>query len=213
VGIFLGIFAFKKNLMHIWLPGVVLATGAFGLLLKSNTQLGWKVYYGPVFENLKAAQITAVLLSFFLVWVFYKIIKNKKLIWILPLVFGLTSLIKTFRYTFFEGKYYFGLMVDALKFVGISFSKLSGVQIVARDFPSVYASALLRIGDNHIWGRGLFPIIIYIVSNFVIACLVWKCVIRTSDKTKIIIMFILATLFIFHLISIINTDPAFVLPV
>jgi len=212
VGILLGIFAFKKKLMHIWLPGVVLATGAFGLLLKSNIQLGWKVYYGPVFENLKAAQIIVVLLSFLLTWVFYKIIKNKKLIWILPLVFGLTSLIKTFRYTFFEGKYYFGLMVDALKFVGISFSKLSGVQIVARDFPSVYASALLRIGDNHIWGRGLFPIIIYIVGNFVIACLVWKYVTRASDKTKKIIMFILATLFIFHLISIINTDPAFVIP-
>jgi hypothetical protein len=213
VGIILGIAAFKKKLMHIWLPGVVLAVSAFGLLLKSNTQLGWKVYYGPVFENLEAAQIIVVLLSFLLTWAFYKIIKNKRLIWILPLVFGLTSLMKTFRYTFFGGKYYFGLMVDALKFVGVSFSKLSGAQIVVRDFPSVYASALLRIGDNHIWGGGLFPIIIYIASNFVIACLVWKCVTRASDKTKEIIMLILVTLFIFHLISIINTDPAFVLPV
>ena len=212
VGILLGVFAFKKKLMHIWLPGAVFAAGAFGLLLKSNTQLGWKVYYGPVFENLGTAQVIAVLLSFLLTWGFYKIIKNKKLIWILPLVFGLTSLIKTFRYTFFEGKYYFGLMIDALRFVGITFSKLSGVQGIVRDFPSVYASALLRISDNHIWGGGLFPIIIYIAGNFIIAYLVWKCVTRVSDKTKKVIMFILVTLFFFHLINIINTDPVFVIP-
>lgn len=213
VGIILGIYVFKKKLMYIWFPSIAFAIGVFGLLLKSNTQFGWKVYYGPVIENLVAAQIIVVFLSFLLTWVYYKIIKNKKLIWILPLVFGLTSLIKALRYTFFEGKYYFGLMLDALRFVGIYFSKLSGLQLVARDFPSVYASALLRIGDNHIWGRGLFPIIIYIVSNFIMACFVWKYVTQASDKTKKIIMFILATLFIFHLISIINTDPVFVLPV
>lgn len=212
VGIILGIFAFKKKLMHIWFPSMVFAIGAFGLLLKSNIQFGWKVYYGPVFENLKAAQIIVVFLSFLLTWVFYKIIKSKKLTWILPLVFGLTSLIKTLRYTFLEGKNYFGLMVDALRFVGISFSKFSDVQIVVHDFPSVYASALLRVRDNHIWGRGLLPIIIYIVGNFIIAYLVWKCVTRASDKTKKVIMFILAILFFFHLITIINTDPTFVLP-
>jgi len=208
----LGFFAFKKKLMYLWVPGVAFAVAAFGLLLKSKIRFGWKVYYGPVFENLELAQILVVLLSFALVWIFYKIIKKKRSIWILPLIFGLTPVLEAFRYALFEGEHYFGVMVDALKFIGVKFSKLSDLQIIVRDLPSVYASSFLRIGDNDIWGRGLFPIIIYIMGNFALAYLVYRWIGRVSDKKKRIIMFILVVLFFFHLLTIISADPVFVLP-
>ncbi|MBI4039798.1 hypothetical protein HY389_00385 [Candidatus Daviesbacteria bacterium] len=63
----LGILAYFKKLFKIWLLGGLFLVSAFGLVLRSGYQFGWKVFYGLVIDQLLVVQIVLILLSFLLI--------------------------------------------------------------------------------------------------------------------------------------------------
>ena len=84
-----GILSIRKKKFREWFLVTVFIFASSGLILKSNYQFGWKVFFGPVLENLIIWQIVIVFLVYFFFWVISKKITNF-LYWIV-LSFGIDT--------------------------------------------------------------------------------------------------------------------------
>lgn len=204
----IGGIAYLKKWIRFWITGTFFSFAAFGLILKSHVEYGWIVYYGAKVSWLPFTQIILIMASLTLVWGL-KRLNPKKIInlWLLPLVFGIDPLIWYARFTFVSGKYYFGFMVDAFKFIGFSFTKPFQLNFVNMDFPAYQAAALLRFDFSKIWDNLWLSLIVYPLVHLIIAFGLGLILIRVHPKIRNIVLGILIVLLIWHLVLIWNSDP------
>jgi len=206
-----GALAVRKKMFNVWIVATLFTFGAFGLVLKSKAQYGWFVYYGSVVPNLTLTQVLVVVFSLLLFWAVFRK-KHTLLLWLIPLSFGLDKVVSSLRYTFISGEHYFGIGVDALKFVGIKLAKDFSLSFVNLDFPSEQAGAILRFNFNKIWDRSFYSLLLYPLAHIAIAVFLYLFLRRLKPKLRKIILMGVIILFILQMLAIINADPRVVIP-
>jgi hypothetical protein len=208
----LGLVAYLKKLVRVWIIGVLFIIAAFGLIFRSKYQYGWEIYYGAVVPKPLWFQIGIVLVSFIVLWLIYRLTsktfkKSYFILWLLPLSFGFDPLIQSLRYSFISDNHYLGLAVDALRFVGLSFSKPFKLVFVNQDFPAYQAAALLRFDFQNIWNNLWLSLIIYPLIHIIAALVLGYILLRLPTKSKNIILGIFFILLFWHLMNIFQADP------
>lgn len=209
------IFSYKKKMIMVWIISTLFSIAAFGLILKSFYQVGWKVYYGPVISSLRVYQILLIIIAYLVTYLIskWKIVKKCQIIlWLLPLVFGIDFIIQAIRFSIFSGRQYLGFALDNLRFFGISFSKFN-IYFINQDFPSVISSAFLKIDFNHFWKNPVLAIIIYPLIHILMAIILGLMLNKLSIRSKIIILLVLVFLFVLQINYIYNSDPRQVIPI
>lgn len=209
----LGSFLLYKKLFHLWMMGTLFAVSSFGLILKSNYNLGWQVFYGSVVPYLIYTQVILILVAYLLIWLLYnlKFIKNNSLIlWFIPLSFGLDCIIQTLRFSYISGKYYFGFALDNLSFVGFSFSKPFSLEFINRDFPSFLAAALLKFDFTKIWDNLYLSLLVYPLVHISFAIVAGYFIIKLPHRIRETIIGVFIILTAWHLINIFQADPRLV---
>lgn len=190
-----------------WLLGNLFLVSAFGLLLKSGELYGWIVYYGTVVNKLILAQSLVVVFSL----VLFLFIKSKKLSLYIILSFGLDYLISILRYSYFSGSYYFGIAVDALRFVGFKFSKPFSIEFLNTDFSSVVSASLLRLDFAKIWNSSVLSLLFYPLVHLIFGYVLYLISKRLSFRLRIIFLVMLVILYLLYLMAIVYADPRIVI--
>lgn len=190
--------------------------GAFGLLLRSKAQFGWLVYYGPKVANLGVVQALVVGGTFILFWVLFSFLRKRTknlylFYWLLPLSFGIDALISAFRYTDISGDRFFGIALDALRFVGVKASSDFGLELVNQDFSSTIAASLLKFEFAKIWNNNLLSLVVYPSLHLLVAGILFLTLTKTRKGLRNIIILILIALFVGHLIATFGADPRVVI--
>ena len=202
------VFRFKK-LFNLWVIGTLFLAASFGLVLKSNYQMGWEVFYGPVIPYLMVVQIIIIMVSYTIIWFLHRKFPNL-LLWLIPLSFGFDFIIKALRFSYFENKYYFGFAGDALRFIGISFSKPFNIEFVNKDFSSVISASLLRFDFSKIWDNLYLSLIAYPLIHIIFVILFGYLIHRLPVKFRKLILAILTLFTMLFLIDIFQADPRLV---
>lgn len=217
LNLILGLFAYKYKFFKEWLISTLFTTLSFGLIFKSYYLYGWKVYFGPVLENLKFIHIGLFLLLILLI-IFLKKIKHKiptkyqLFFWLIPLSFGLDFIISQVRFSYISNKHILGMALDSFRVVGITFSKPFNIQFINQDFPAYQASALLRFDYQKFADNLFLALVIYPLVHILIAAGLLFLVFKLPKKIKSSIVTVLILLTILYIFIIINTDPIKVLP-
>jgi len=208
-----GLFFFYKKLFNLWIVGTLFAVFSFGLILRSNYNLGWQVFYGPMVSFLIFTQIILVLISYLIIWLLSNrnfIKKNRQILWFIPLSFGLDYIIQALRFSFISGKYYVGFALDSLKFVGFSFAKPFTIEVVNKDFPSFLAAGLLKFDFTKIWDNFYLSLLIYPLVHIILAIALGYVLIKLPNRIRKILIGIFIILIAFQLLSIFQADPRLV---
>jgi hypothetical protein len=216
ISLILGIFAYRKKIIGLWFISSLFSFSAFGLIFRSSIQNGWQVFYGPVVPFLIFSQIVIVVASFFIFWSFsnlkiFSFLKNY--LWIFPLVFGLDEFVLHFRTSFITNKYYFGFLLDSLRFIGITFSKPFQVGIVNQDFPGYISSALLKFNIEKIWGNLGLALVIYPLFHVLVGVFVGYFLYKFPLKFRVLVVSILVLFWLLFLIETFQSDPRIVIPI
>ena len=212
-----GFIFWRKKVSNYFIPVSLFTISSYVLVLRSFYQYGWNIYFGTVFFYIEYIKLFVVIISFTLLFILIYLLLRKKvrkvnlLMWLLPLTYSIDSLLFTLRYSFLEGKHYFGIAIDSLRFMGISFSKLS-VALVNRDFPAVQASSFLRFPFEDVWNSWLLSFIVYPCVHLLIAFLLWFFIRKLNKRIQIPILFIMAILFILFLYITLRIDPRIAIP-
>ncbi|MCR4305529.1 MAG: hypothetical protein NUV73_00410 [Candidatus Daviesbacteria bacterium] len=209
VGLGLGLFSLARKRFKLWVFSMAFGLAAFGLILRSTYQYGWKLYFGPVIPELEVIQVSLILISFL---IFLIISRKYRNIYLLPLVFGLDPLIQSLRFSVISNKYYFGMVVDALRFIGLRVSS-SGIEFLNLDLPSYQAAALLRFNFDKVWDSLYLALIVYPLAHLFLGMGLIYILSKLPFKVRFLITVILAGLFILHIYNLFNTDPRRVLPI
>lgn len=209
---FFGIVAFFRKKLPLFTISVLFMVSSFGLVFKSIYKDGWKIFFGPVVDNLILIQIILVLASFFLIWIISKKIKNLRVLIFIPLSFGLDPTLEILRGSFISQKYYLGFAIDSLRFVGISFQKPFNLNFVNTDLPSYQASALLRFDFYKIWDNLWLWSVMYPLVHIVVGLILGFLVSKVPLKLQKIIIILFSILLIFHLYNIFLKDPRVAVP-
>lgn len=202
-----------KNHFELWAIGTLFSISAFGLILRSNYQLGFEVLYGASVPFLMYTQVALVFIGQILIWFLYKLKyfkKNQLILYFLPLIFGLDFIIQILRFSFISEKYYFGFIIDAFRFIGFSFNKQSGVQFINQDFPSYLAAGLLKLDFDKIWNSLWLSILVYPLAHLIFGVMLGILLIKLPNKLRTIILLIFLFLFIANLLKIFQADPRLV---
>lgn len=205
-----------QKMLRIWLISMLFSISAFGLILRSFYQYGWKVYFGPQLPILEIFQICLILISFLVIWQINKIIFLRKILlnlWLLPLIFGLDFFVQSLRISDLSGRYYIGFATDALRFVGLSIRPVADIRFVNQDFPSYISAAFLKVNFDHIWENTSVALILYPLVHIVLGIVFGFFLIRFPSKIQKLIVGILIILFLLHLHYITSVDPRLVTPI
>lgn len=207
----------KKKKGDFWFASTLVSLGAFGLIFRSFTQFGWKVYFGFINPQVEILQIIAVILAFFYTYLYITILKRisklkQWMIYLFPLVFGFDYLITYFRMSLISGYRYIGFSLDELRFLGIAIGNPLSLKFINIDLPAYQAQALLRFDFSKIWNSPLLSLVVYPLTHLLLAVLIVKLLTLANQKTQKAILFILTTLFILEVCSIFSLDPRVVLP-
>lgn len=208
----LGMLSVFRDWTKVWLISSLFSVSAFGLILRSNYQHGWEVYYGAVVPYLQFAQAGLILLSFLAILGFSKIKvgvlgKTTLSLWLLPLSFGFDYLLQNLRFTLISHTYYFGFMLDNLRFAGISFSSPWSLSLVNKDFPAYQAAALLRFDYTKIWDNLLLSLLAYPVIHIIAAAILSILTAKLPFRLRRIAAGLMAVLFLLYLLGIYQADP------
>lgn len=198
----LGIYSFFKRKLKVYFVSALFSLAAFGLILRSGQELGWQVYFGPVLQ-LSLYQVLLPVIAF-LIFLFLEGFKKINL-WFLPLSFAIDPVIQSLRLSFISGKYYFGFMPDALRFVGIS-AKGTQIEFINADFPGYLAAGLLRLDFAKIWQSLPSALIAYPLLHIGVA-LILSLILNRKFRLKKLIIIILVVLFLIHLRMVFTADP------
>ncbi|OGH11556.1 MAG: hypothetical protein A3B38_01980 [Candidatus Levybacteria bacterium RIFCSPLOWO2_01_FULL_36_13] len=204
--IFFSLIIFKKlKKLGIWFIAFLFIFASFGLLMRSHIQFSWLVFYGPVVDNLLLFKSLCILLS---LSIFYFISKkfNKKMLLFVPLSFGLDFILTLPRYIQLGDRYYFGLSLDALRFLGVSISKTS-LYFINQDFLAYQAASLLKFNFGKIWNNLLISFLIYPLVHFLLGVVLYLVYKRLPIGLKNPFLLILLILCFGWLIYIFNIDP------
>lgn len=206
-----GIFAFSRKKILLWFLSTSFLFSSFGLLLKSGYALGWDIYYGPVINNLLLIKSLTVIGVYILVFLVDKYIKSfpKNYIFflIVILTYGLDFLLLLSRVSYISGKYYFGILIDAYKFLGIRGNWPFNWELVNEDLPNYLASGLLKFNYSKIYDN---PILFFIVSplaHILVGFLIFQIYRRVPVWTKRIVLILLLVFYGFYLSNLIASDP------
>ncbi len=208
-----GVLALFKKTFKLWVIATLFAFGSFGLILKSNYQFGWQVFYGFLIPYLIPAQIILILVSYIIIWLLSGstiLNKNRLTLWFIPLSFGLDFIIQAFRFSFIFGKYYFGVALDPLRFFGFSFTTPFNVEIVSRNFSPAVSSALLRFDFNKIWDNLYLSLIVYPLLHILLGLGGGYLIAKLPTKFSRILIGALIILTGMQLLNVFQADPRLV---
>jgi len=217
VFLFAAAFYVKQKRYKEFVVASIFILGVFGLLLRSGVQFGWLVYYGPMVSNLGVAQALAVGASFIFFWALFPFLQKKMqkninlFYWAIPMSFGLDKLVSTLRYTYISGDRYFGVAIDALRFVGIKISSPFGLQLASQDFPSSIAGSLLRLNPARIWNNHFLSFVAYPLLHLLAAWILFLILVKAKKGLRNVIILILIALFAGQLLAILGADPRVVM--
>lgn len=206
-------FSYQKKLIKVWGVSMLFALAAFGLILRSYYQTGWKIYLGPELPYLEIFQIVSILGAFSLIWLLNKWVIIRKNLWLLPLIFGVDFLIRATRVSYISDRYYIGFAVDALRFIGFSIKPVTDIKFINQDFPSFISNAFLRINFNRLWDNPILALILYPFGHIVVAILLGLLLMRLSIRVQKLVIVALIILFLLYLSSIFQADPRQVSPI
>ncbi|MDO8638997.1 MAG: hypothetical protein Q7R43_05455 [Candidatus Daviesbacteria bacterium] len=201
-----GWFIYRKQYL-LSLTFLLFTLSSFGLLLRSNYQYGWKVYFGPSVDNLLIWQIMVIVFSFLLIFMLSKFVRNKFTLILIPLSFGVETILTYLRFSFISDRYYFGILIDTFRFIGINLSKSFQINFINQDLPAYQAEALLKFNFNRIWENNFLALFIYPVSHILIGLSLGLIFLKFNQKTKKGILVILSILFVLNLLGIFQADP------
>ncbi len=207
------LFSLTKKIFRLWVIGTLFSVCAFGLVLKSNYQFGWQVFYGVKVPFLIYTQVVLIIVAYFLIWLISKLSlfkKNNFILWFIPLSFGIDHLAQNIRLSLISGRYYFGFAIDSLRFFGFSFEKPLNLTFVNKDFPSFLASALLRFDYNKIWDNLYLSLLIYPLVHIMLGIALGYFFIKLPRRVIGFTIGVFVILTIFYLINIFQSDPRLV---
>ena len=212
-----GFVFWRKKVFKYYIPLSLFTISSYVLVLRSFYRYGWNVYFGTVFSYVEYIKLFVVTVSFTLLYLLIYLLLQRKvkkvnlLMWLLPLTFSIDGLLFILRYSFLEGKHYFGIAIDALRFFGFSFSK-AGIALVNRDFPAVQAGSFLRFPFEDIWNSWFLSFMVYPFIHILIAFILWFSIRKLNPKIQRLILFIMAILFLLFLGFIFRIDPRIAIP-
>lgn len=204
-----GLYAYFKKKVKLWLISTLFILASFGLILRSDSQFGWWVYYGSFLHPLYLYQLAIPIVSF-LIFLFLSKFRNLNL-WLMPLTFGFDPLVQSFRASLISEKYYFGFNLDALRFLGISLTKKLQLGFVNIDFPGYLAAGLLKVDYNKIWQNLGLALLLFPLVHIILG-VVLNISLKRSSNFKYLIFLFLTFFLLLHLWKIFSADPTFVAP-
>jgi hypothetical protein len=212
----LGFISILKKKKAVFASAALFGLASFGLIFKSGVVFGWQVFYGPVFKNITLLQILLLLVVFILVWMTYIKLKphlqNINLfLQLLPLSFGLDTILRFLRVSNLDGKYFIGILYERVKIAGIVFDRRS-LEIVSKALPIESASSFLKIPFDKIWQSLPLYTIFYPLAHVFLACLLFLLLRKMKPGIRNVILFILIIFFIWQIAWIFSFDPRIVLP-
>ncbi len=207
-----GLFAFFIKKLKFFLLSVLFLIAAYGLVFRSFYMDGWKIFFGPVVDNLELLQITLTLFSIILIWLISKKVKTFTTLLFIPLSFGLDYVLEIVRASYISQKYYLGVSLDSLRFVGVSFQKPFNLSIVNLDLPAYQAAALLRFDFSKIWDNLWLWILVYPLVHILLGLLFGFIISKLPVKLQKITIILFSVLLTFHLLNIFLKDPRIAVP-
>ena len=206
-----GICAYFKKIFTVWISGTLFILAAFGLILRSYTQYGWNIFYGPTLDAVSLVQILIVCICFLLTFSLYSILDRKRItllyLYFLPISFALDPLIRVFRYTFVSGIHYLGFAVDSLRFIGLSYKFSMEIKFINQDFPSYQAAALLRWDIYKAQFDPWVHLILYPLIHIIISFVLTYILLKMPVKIRYALFAIITILLCLHLVNIFQLDP------
>ncbi len=199
----------RKKMITVWITSLMFLVAGYGLLLKSYTLYGFNIYYGPVVRNLplvKMAVLIAIPILFFLVYKKLKD-KNRLLLFICPLTFGLDVLVKNVRISWISERLYLGFLTDPLHFIGVALDKSFGLSFVNTDFPAYIAESLLKLSYNKVWENPILALLVYPLIHLLLGLVIFWILTKLPRKIQQVLLVILGLLFILHFRDLILADP------
>lgn len=203
------VFLLIRKQLRVLFVSSLFVTAAFGLFLRSNTELGWIIYYGPVVSNLAFWQLCVTLIGFLCIFLIDHFLRSKEktYLYLIPLTFGIDTIIQNLRFSFISNKYYIGILLDALRFIGFSFEKPYNISFVNRDFPAYQVLGLLHFDYNLIWQNIWYSLVAYPLLHIILAAILWYFFKFIPIKVKKILTIILVILLIIYIFNICQADP------
>lgn len=200
------VISIKYKLFQVWAGATLTLLTYLGLLLRSNYQLGWQVFYGPDVGNLVLVQALAVVAVFSVFFLLNRFIKDKLFLWIIPLTFGVDRIISIFRYTNISGQRFFGFVSGVKDFYGF---KLVGetISYVHEVFEPIQFQSLLRFDFSSVWRNRPLYFLVYPLLHVLLAFVIWKLIIKRSMKVKIFVLSLLIMFLFWQVNFIFNADP------
>jgi hypothetical protein len=207
----------KLKKTSVWIPIFLFSFASLGLVLRSGSYLGWEVFYGPVVKNLTLIQILATSTLCILVFFIYiklkrKVIDINLLLWLLPLSFGIDKLVSVLRYSVIDGGRFLGILLGTNRIFGIVFESKS-IRLVNNTLPISAVSAFLKINFDKIWQNPFIYLFFYPLIHILIACVLYRLLVKLNPKFRNLILLILGALMISQIIFILNYDPKYVFPI
>lgn len=207
------VISFFKRRYAPWFLFTLFLFSAFGLLLMSGYSFGWLVYYGPVVKNLFIIQGVTISFTYILIFLGYKYIKYLKNYWFPVMIifsYGFDFILSILRASYISGKYYFGILVDVYRFVGIK-GNLKGLEWVNEDLPNYLSLGLLKVDMNKIYDNlylyfSVLPLI-HIIAGF----LLYQIYIRMPKAGKKFMIVVLLLFYFAFIVNLIKTDPRVVM--
>lgn len=165
-------------------------------IFRSYYSSGWKIFFGPIFNNLILSQLLILLIAGFLI---IKINQKLKINWTSWLsVWIINLLIFTARFSVIDGKYYLGWLIDNFRFIGISYG--NGLRLVNQDLPGFIAATMLKFDPSWIWNKWWIWAIIYPAIGIGLVFLINKFIPKK-------IRYFMAIISVFFIIYLFNLSP------
>lgn len=216
VAVFLGIVSIWKKNVVVFFSALSFCIASFGLIFRSGNSFGWLVFYGPVFENIILFQTLLLLIVFTLVWVtslkLKTCIHNINLFLILlPLSFGLDTILRVLRVSNLNGGYFLGILVERTRLIGLTFSGFKQ-GFLNVNLPISAALSFLKIPLDKIWVNLPMYLIFYPLAHILITSILYLLLRKTGHRFLYTAMALLIFLFVLQLIWIFGVEPRIVLP-
>lgn len=210
ISLLIVLLLFVRKQYAVAINGFLLLVAGFGLLIRSHEQFGWLVLYGPKTNFLITYQLLAIAIAFGIT-LLAKRIKDFALL-LLPLVYGLDSLIQSVRYTKINGMSHIGLLQNSLTLIGIGFAKPLHITLETLHLTNVQATSLLKIDLARYWDMPWFTLFVYPVLHVLLALIIWYVGRKLPKRLQIIGLIFLGFLLAWQIIVIFTQDPRLALP-
>jgi hypothetical protein len=105
-----------------------------------------------------------------------------------------------------------GINLDALRFIGFSFTKKGQIEFVNEDFSNLIASSLLKFDFNKIWNNLWLSFLIYPLAHLFLGMLLIFLYSKLPKATKKIFLCLIIFFYLIWIWHITMVDPRATLP-